>query len=139
YHFFAYIPSYSSPQPSIHRLRHLPPNPLRLRTRPHMKCPPIHLRRLITFAQRRMHTLLRKQPRQLPLHCFTNGMPILGRKTMQHQLLNMHFDVIRLLSTHTQPPISASVSDFSNLAYSLRAARNRWDMRTGSPASAARN
>src|SRR5207249_4593655 len=39
---------------------------------------------------------------------------------------------------HSQPPISASVSGFSNLAYSVWAARSRWAMRTGSCASAAR-
>ena len=40
---------------------------------------------------------------------------------------------------HAQPPISASISGFSSFTYSLRAALARCRMRTGSPASAARN
>src|SRR6266700_7642544 len=40
---------------------------------------------------------------------------------------------------HTQPPISASVSGFSHLAYSVLAARSKCIIRTGSFASAARN
>src|SRR6266566_5154752 len=85
-----------------------------------------------------MHTLLTEHPRQFALHGLADGIAVFGCETVQHQFLDMQFDVV-WLRFHTQPPISASVSDFSSLAYSLRDARSRCTMRTGSSASAARN
>src|SRR5947209_4285369 len=83
-----------------------------------------------------MYTLLTEQPRQFALHCLTDCITVIGREAVQYQLLDMQFDIV---GSHAQPPISASVSDFSSLAYSLRDARSRCTMRTGSSASAARN
>ena len=49
---------------------------------------------------------------------------------MKDQFLDVQMD--GRLAIHAQPSISDSVSGFSSLAYSLRAARRRCVMRTGS-------
>ena len=56
------------------------------------------------------------------------------RESVQDELLDLDLD-----SPHAHPATSASVSGFSILACSPRAARSTWLMRTGSSASAAKN
>lgn len=61
------------------------------------------------------------------------------RKAIQYQPLNVQPDGAGFgfripgfrFPVHIQPFVSASVSGFSSLAYSVRAARSRWAMRTG--------
>src|SRR5947209_11420264 len=82
-----------------------------------------------------MYAPFGEESRQFALHGLADSGTVFGFEAVQNQLFDVQFDVLWL---HTQPPISASVSDFSNLAYSLREARSRCFICTGSPASAAR-
>src|SRR6266852_7465928 len=122
-------------KPSIDRVRYLRANCANFRARLHVKRTAVHALGLVPVAERQVNALLSKEPCQLSLNCSANGMAVARREAMQHEFFDMQFDVVRL---HTQPPISASVSAFSSLVYSPRAARSRCAMRTGSPASAAR-
>src|SRR5437588_2197833 len=87
-----------------------------------------------------MYPLFDEEARQFALYCFADGVALSRREAVQDQLFDVQLNVLccSLALIHTQPPISASVKDFSSLAYSLRADRNRYFICTGSPASAAR-
>src|SRR5258708_18703562 len=122
-------------KPPIDRVCYLRANRASFCARLHVKRAAVHLFGLVPTAERGMHTLLSKQPCQFALHCRADGGTVARREAVQHEFFDMQFDVVWL---HTQPPISASVSAFSSLVYSPRAARSRCAMRTGSPASAAR-
>src|SRR6266481_4599979 len=107
-------------KPSIDRVRYLRANRASFYARLHVKRAAVYTLGLVPVAERRMNTLLSKEPWQLSLNCSANGMAVARREAVQHEFFDMQFDVVRL---HTQPPISASVSAFSSLVYSPRAAR----------------
>src|SRR5438477_12940120 len=105
--------------PSIDLLRDLRTNIGRGGTLFYVKCSTIEARDLMILVQRGMYAPFGEELRQLALHCLAYGGAVFGFEAVQNQLFDMQFDVLWL---HTQPPISPSVRDFSNLAYSLRAA-----------------
>jgi hypothetical protein len=84
-------------------------------------------------------SLLGNEPRYLLLNGVADPKPVTGGKAMQYELFNMHFDILALRTglmdgvslgligpvCHTHPAISVSVSGFSSLANSLRAAASR--------------
>ena len=71
-------------------------------------------------------------PRDLGLNELGSGGAFLD--AVEHELVDLHRDPPR----HVQAPISDSISGFSSFRYSLRAARARCRIVTGSSASAAR-
>lgn len=68
-----------------------------------------------------------------------DGVLVQWREAVQDKFLDVQLDGTRIETAHAHPPISAAVNGRSSLAYSTRAARSRWVMPTGAPASAARN
>src|SRR5437588_11643927 len=121
--------------PPVDLLRNLRANSGRIGTLFYAECSTIQARELMLLVQRGMQSTFGEEARQFALHGLAYGGTVCGFKAVQHQFFDVQFDVGWL---HIHPPTSASVSDFSNLAYSLRAARNRCFICTGSPASAAR-
>jgi len=72
-----------------------------------------------------------QQPLKPLFHRGRDAVPVMRRETVQDELFDMKL--------YTHPVTSESASGRSILVNSLRAAESRCDMRTGSPASAARN
>jgi len=82
-----------------------------------------------------LQTVRSKETGDFTLDGFSDGIALAPVEAIQHELIDLDLDA----AAHSHPPISDSVRTRSIFAHSLRAARARCDIRTGSPASAARN
>src|SRR5262249_1491284 len=90
-------------------------------------------------AEESGRALLGQQPLKLAFHRLGDSIPVARREAVQYELFNMQLNIHWLHTRlHIHPAISVSVSGFPILSYSLRAARSRCDMVTGSSLSAAR-
>src|SRR5205814_8006471 len=120
----------------VERARHLSANRIRTTARLHFNRCVFQTRNFTAARKLRRHAALCEESLQLALDDFAYAVAVARIKPVQHQFFDGN---LYPAAFHTQPLVSVSVKGFSSLRYSWRAARRMCVMRTGSPASAAKN
>lgn len=97
----------------------------------HLECASIEFAQVGRIGERTPRPCRAQQAHKFRLHRGGDAMAIARGKAVQNEFFDMQ--------VYTHPAVSWSASGRSIFMNSLRAAESRCNMRTGSPASAARN